>query len=61
MIATLNGSPLARTEGDLKISRKNALKSMNVLVNEAMRKHPMTIVERQVRPNSAMFTQGNRC
>ena len=61
MIARLNGIPLARTEGDRKISLTKELKSVNVFVNEAMRKQPMIIVVKHVKPKRATFTHGNFC
>src|SRR5438105_2825214 len=61
MIARLKGIPFTRDEGDMRISLEKLPKSLNVLVNKAMRIHPMTIVLRQVRPNNATFTQGNFC
>ena len=59
MIARLKGKPLRSKEGDLSISLKKRLRSVNALVNEAMRKQPMSIVLKQVRPNRATFVQGN--
>src|SRR5213594_1470450 len=61
MIDRLNGSPFTSVKGDLKISRKNAVKSVNVLLNEDMRKAPITTVVKQVKANNATFTQGNFC
>src|SRR5207237_3987998 len=61
MIDRLNGSPFTSVKGDLKISRKNAVKSVNVLLKEAMRKAPITTVVKQVNANNATFTQGNFC
>src|SRR5437899_10677423 len=61
MIARLKGIPFTRDEGDIRISLEKLPKSLNVFVNKAVRRHPMTIVLRQVRPNNATFTQGNFC
>ena len=61
MIARLKGTPFRRDEGDTRILREKLPKSRNVFVNKAMRRDPMTIVLRQVRPNNATFTQGNFC
>ena len=61
MIARLNGSPLKSNEGDLNISLKNVEGSVNVFVNDAMRKHPMNIVLIQVKPKRARLIQGNFC
>src|SRR5438105_4671489 len=61
MIAKLNGKPLTSTEGDLNISRTKPVKSVKAFVKEAMRKQPMIIVLRHVRPKSATFAQGNFC
>src|SRR5260370_42657601 len=61
MIARLKGIPLTRDEGDIRISLEKLPRSLNVFVNKAVRRHPMTIVLRQVRPNNATFTQGNFC
>ena len=59
MIAKLNGNPVKSNEGDRNISFRNPLRSLKAFVKEAMRKQPMIIVLRQVRPNSATFVQGN--
>src|SRR5262245_6448666 len=61
MIARLKGSPFTSVEGERKISRKNALKSVNVLLNEAIRKDPVTTVVKQVKANNATLTHGNFC
>src|SRR5712691_95004 len=61
MMAKLNGRPLMSTEGDLNISLTKTLTSVKEFAKEALSKHPVTIVLRQVTPNSATFTQGNFC
>ena len=40
---------------------RKPLRSVNVFANEAFNRHPVTMVLRQVKPNSAIFTQGNFC
>src|SRR6266853_5107913 len=61
MIARLKGMPFRSDEGDIRISLEKLPKSRNVFMKNAMRRDPMTIVLRQVRPNNAKFTQGNFC
>src|SRR5438034_6028535 len=61
MIARLNGSPLKRIEGDRKISFRNPPASVKEFANEALSRHPVTIVLKQVTPNRAIFIQGNFC
>src|SRR5256885_12709941 len=61
MIARLNGSPFTSIKGDLKIDRKNAVKSVNVFWNEAIRKAPITAVDKQVNANKTTLTHGNFC
>ena len=60
-MAKLNGRPLISTEGDLNISLTKPLISVKEFAKEALSKHPVIIVLRQVTPNSATFTQGNFC
>src|SRR2546427_8454352 len=61
MIARMNGSPFTSVKGDLKIDRKNAVKSVNVFWNEAIRKAPITAVDKQVNANKTTLTHGNFC
>src|SRR5947207_8670089 len=61
MMARLNGSPLKRIEGDRKISLRNPPASVKEFANEALSRHPVTIVLKQVTPNRAIFIQGNFC
>src|ERR1051325_12092863 len=61
MIARLNGNPLKRIEGDRKISFRNPPASVKEFANEALSRHPVTIVLKQVTPNRAIFIQGNFC
>jgi hypothetical protein len=60
MIARLNGRPESSSEGVRKMSRMNELAlSSSLFVNGAISNVPTTSVLKQVRPNSAMLTQGN--
>ncbi len=61
MMARLNGSPLKRIEGDRKISFRNPPASVKEFANEALSRHPVTIVLKQVTPKRAIFIQGNFC
>src|SRR5262249_19228521 len=61
MIATLNGSPVKRTDGDRTICERKGPTSSRVFVYIAMSAVPISNVLMQVRTNKATFIQGNFC